>query len=305
MNQVFDAETRYAVRSALARQAYDRDTVQMANPDVAGFRWLVASHRGVFAVSETQTSKVLHGWYFGIERVEDHVYLFENCGLRDRTTDVGRVIRFRIVDGRLGQPTVLVKGLHNNCHQIRIIDGYLCLVDSANQAIRRYLPDGKLVDVRTPFPVAPPSDKSGLYLHINSIAQIDDRIAIMCHNGAAKPARPSQIAWFDKAWNLLATVPVAGHRCHDIVRDHQGRIWHCASAEGEIINSDGLRLRLSDESMTRALGFAGDYLIVGLTPFGPRQMRDTFNGRVVILGKDYTQVSAYDLSGSPNDLTIL
>lgn len=305
MSHAFDTAARRAIRSALARSAYERDIVQVANPDIADFGWLVASHRGMFAVSETRTSTVLHGWFFGIERVDDHLFVYENCGLRDRTTDLGRIVRYRISVGQLCEPKVLVKGLHNNCHQLRMIDGLLCIVDTANQAIRRYTPDGVLIDVRTPFPVAPPSDDSGAYRHINSIAKVHGRIAIMCHNGKAVPEKSSELAWLDADWQVTDIETVPGHHCHDIVPDGRGRIWHCASAEGDIVASDGTRVHLSDRLMTRALAISDDRIIAGLTTFGPRQLRDTLNGGVVILDGQFNRICHHDLDGSPTDLVAL
>lgn len=305
MTDHFDHATRRAVRSALARDAYGTGKVQIADPDIDGYAWLVASHRGLFAVSEDRSKTVVHGWFFGIEKVGDLIYLYENCGLRDRSTTMGRIVRYRIADGGLAEPTVLVTGLHNNCHQLRMIDGALCLVDTANQAIRRYTPQGVLLDVRTPFPVAPPSDRTGVYLHINSIARVDDRIAILRHNGKATPEKTSELAWLDNDWNVLSIEPVPGHHCHDIVRDGEGAVWHCASSEGEIMSSTGRRVRITDSLMTRALGFTAERVIVGVSTFGPRHLRDTLKGGVSILDREFGRVAHLDLDGSPTDLVAL
>ncbi|MBD3730895.1 MAG: hypothetical protein IE933_14440 [Sphingomonadales bacterium] len=305
MADPFDTDARRAIRSALARESYRTGSVPIADPQLAGYSWLFASHRGVFAVSETQAKTVLNGWFFGIERVDDTIYLFENCAMRDRSLQMGRIVRFRIVDGRLTDPSVLVTGLASNCHQVRMIDGALCVVDTGNQAIRRYTPEGALIDVLMPFPVAPPSDESGIYRHINSVARVGERIAIMCHNGKCVPEKQSELAWLDGDWNLLSFETIAGHHCHDIVADENGALWHCASAEGDLISSNGRRIHVTDRLMTRALAFSADRAIVGVTTFGPRQLRDTLNGGVAIFDREFRLISQIDLRGSPTDVVAL
>lgn len=305
MADPFDTPARRAIRSALARESYRTGTVEIADPQLAGFDWLFASHRGVFAVSDTQAKTVLNGWYFGIERVGDTIYLFENCAMRDRSLQLGRILRFRITDGRLVDPAVLVTGLDANCHQVRMIDGALCVVDTGNQAIRRYTPEGDLIDVRTPFPVAPPSDESGIYRHINSVARVGDRIAILCHNGKCVPDKQSELAWVDDDWNLLTTETIPGHHCHDIVPDGEGALWHCASAEGDLVSSRGQRIHVTDRLMTRALAFSHNRVVVGVTTFGPRQLRDTLNGGVAIFDREFRRINHIDLRGSPTDVVPL
>lgn len=301
MSEQFDLDTRRAIKAAVARDAYARGVVRIADPDLAGYDWLVATNRGVFAVSESATRLAVHGWFFGIHRDGDAIYLFENCAMRDRASPLGRLVRLRLAERRLVDPTVLATGLDANCHQVAMIDEALCVVDTANQAILRFTPQGVPIDVKRPFPAAPQTDTTGAYLHINSIAKIGARIAVLLHNGRAIPEKPSELAWLDADWREIARAPLAGHACHDIVGDEEGVLWHSGSRAGEIIASDGRIVKITDRLMTRGISITSERMIVGVTSFGPRQERDYLDGGVVILDKRFQVVATHDIAGCPAD----
>jgi hypothetical protein len=305
MEPVFDKDIRRAIRISLARESYAQGTVRIACGDLHGFWWLVTTHRGLFAASPDGIELVSHGWYFGIDRHENHIYLYENCGLRDRAANMGRIIRFEWDGRQLSDPRVLVTGLDGNAHQLKVIDGLLCLVDTANQRIQRFTLDGELVDCRTPLPVAPPTDTSGAYHHINCLAEVDGRIALMLHNGKAPSPRKSELVWLDRDWKVTARQVIDGYMCHDIVADGQGTLWHSASANGEVINDKGERLKLSESLMTRALAFCQNHLLVGLSSFGERQIRDGLAGEVVMIDGGGSQVARFDLPAGPADVVTL
>lgn len=305
MSGPFNLDTRRAIKMALARDAYERNLVRIAQPDVSNYAWLVASHRGVFAVAEGRVCTAIHGWFFGICRHADQFYLFENCGLRDRLSEIGRIVRIDLVDGQLLNPAVLVTGLHTNCHQVRVIDGLLCVVDTANQAIRRYTLAGDLIDVKHPFPVATPSDRSGAYLHLNGVAKVGERIALMLNNCKAVPEKQSELAWLNADWNLISTHSLPGHWCHDIVEDEQGGIWHCGSKAGEILVPDGRTVDVANELLTRGLAISEDRIIVGTSTFGGRGTRDSLPGGVVIFDRAFNRISALPLDGPPTDIAAL
>jgi hypothetical protein len=293
-----------AIRAALARDRYVRDEVRIADDDVQGYEWLVASHRGIFAVSHGHAKTVIHGWFFGICREGDTFFLFENCNARE-PEGMGRIVRLQLTGGRLRSPAVIAKGLHNNCHQVRVIDGCVCVVDTASQAIRRFDPDGRPIDVRRPFPPAPITSDRGDYLHINSIAKIGERIGLMLHNGKVKPDKKSQIAWLGDDWEVDEIETVEGYACHDIVADETGRLWHSASISGELVASDGTRVRITDELMTRGIAITHDAMIVGISSFGPRQIRDGLSGGVVILDRQLRRRSELALPAGPTDVVSL
>lgn len=305
MEPVFDKDIRRAIRVSLARESYAQGTVRIACGDLHGFWWLVTTHRGLFAASPNGIELVSHGWYFGIDRHGDHIYLYENCGLRDRAANLGRIVRFDWDGRQLTNPRVLVTGLDGNAHQLKVIDGLLCLVDTANQRIQRFTLEGEPVDSKTPLPVAPPTDTSGAYNHINCLAEVDGRIALMLHNGKAPSPRKSELVWLDRDWNVTARQFIDGYMCHDIVADGQGTLWHSASSSGEVINDKGERLKLSESLMTRALAFCQNHLLVGLSSFGTRQVRDGLAGEIVMIDPDGSQIARFDLPAGPADVVTL
>ncbi|HEX4847417.1 MAG TPA: hypothetical protein VFV30_04690 [Novosphingobium sp.] len=305
MEAAFDNDIRRAVRASLAREAYAKGKVRLTNPDLGDSWWLVTTHRGLYSASPDGIQLVSHGWYFGVDRHGDHIYLYENCGLRDRESHLGRIVRLHWDGRHLSDPAVLVTGLHGNAHQLKVIGGLLCLLDTANQRILRFTLDGAPVDTKTPLPPAPANDTSGAYHHINSIAEIGGRVAILLHNGKAPSPRKSELVWLDADWQVAGRGEIDGYMCHDIVADGDGTLWHCASASGELTGSNGERIKLSDSLMTRALSFCRDHLLVGLSSFGERQIRDGLSGEVLVLDRDRRVVAHHDVPAGPADVVAL
>lgn len=302
---MFDTNARRAIRTALARDGFVRDTVRLVDADLAGFDWLVATHRGLYAVSLGSTKLIVHGWFFGIRRHGENLYLFENCGLRMRSAPMGRLICLTVAAETIVAATVLAKGFHPNCHQLAVIDDTICLLDTAHQTILRFALDGTPRDTASPFPAAPINDTSGAYHHINAITEHGGRIAVLLHNGKARPERNSQLAWFDKAWNELERTELAGRMCHDIVADPEGLLWHCASLTGDIISADGARVPVIEGYMTRGLSFSDDMVMVGYSTFGPRKLRDGLRGGIVIMDRRFAKLAQHELDGPPADIAWL
>ena len=302
MANPFDVDARRAIRMAIALDCYENDKVRIVDPEISGHEWLVATHKGLFAVGHGLAKLLLHGWFFGICRHGDELFLFENCSLRDHSRTNGRIVRLQLMDGRLVNPAVLAKHLDANCHQLKVIDERLCLVDTANQAILRFTLYGGAVDTKTPFAIAPATDRSGAYLHINSIAQIGEKIAILLHNGKAIPEKCSELAWLDSGWNIVERVPLEGHCCHDILEDEYGVLWHSASMTGEIMTSEGRRVKVDAHRMTRGLAISATSLCVGVSGFGPRQNRDALPGAVVVFDRSLSRLSEIELGGPPADI---
>jgi hypothetical protein len=280
------------LRVALALHRYARDEVHVVHADLRDHDWLVTSSKGVFAVNDDGFTTVLAGWYFGICRYGDWLYLFENCGHRLRERPRGRLVRLALRDGRLSDPVVIARGLDCHCHQITVIDGLLHVVDTANQAILRFDLDGRPVDVLHPFDAAH-------YHHINAIAQIDGRIGVMLHNGRHEPPITSQIAWFDSDWRPIERQALLDTGCHDIIADGDGRLWYAASMSGELVASDGQRLLISSELMTRGIAFGPQRIIVGLSIFGPRERRDALRGMVALCDRAFQRIANIELPGAP------
>lgn len=290
---------------ALARAAYVHDRVRIANGDLTGFESLVASRQGLFAAaSDGRTSRVAWGSFFGIRRHADRIYVFEAGDRPSSPSAQGRIISLRLRDGCLDDPRVLARGLDNNCHQIAIIGEAICVVDTVNQQILRFTLEGESIDCKPVLRSAEYESDDFDYRHINSIALIRGRIALLLHNGGENRDRPSELAWLDQDWNIAARRVLPGQACHDIVADDQGRIWHCGSRAGEIINSDGLCVKVSP-LFTRGLGLSPMGFVVGYSQFGIRAERTRLAGGILFLDHDFAARADVPLDGAPTDLILL
>lgn len=289
---------RSQLRAALAMDRYTRDEVMIAHADLRDYDWLVTSSKGVLAVNATGFTTALFGWFFGICRYQDWLFLFENCGHRYRETPRGRLLRLTLRDNQLSDPVVIARGLDCHCHQIAVFDGMLHVVDTGAQAILRFDLDGQPIDIQRPF------EGEG-YHHINSISQIDGRIGVMLHNLRHEPPIKSEIAWFGTDWSPLARQQLVDSGCHDIVSDGDGRLWYSASMTGEIVASDGQRLVMSEEQMTRGIAFSPQHVMVGLSIFGPRERRGTLRGLVALCDRQFQRIADIELPGPPAAITAL
>ncbi|URW74895.1 hypothetical protein M9980_09995 [Sphingomonas donggukensis] len=293
------------IRAAMSAHAYATDTVRLADTDVRGFDCLVASRQGVFAVArDERVRRVAHGFFFGVRRHRDAIYLFEACDRPSEPSNRGRIVRLTLADGQLESPVVLVKGLDNQCHQVGVVDDALCVVDTRNQCVPRFTLDGAPIDVRHPIAPGTAGVGDACYRHMNGIAVIDGQVAVMLHNGLTGANRRSELVRLDPQWREVARETLDGHGCHDIVVDADGTVWHCGSLEGTLINSTGLKVKVSDR-MTRGLAIAPDAIIVGASSYGDRSVRDELDGEVVFLDRRLGVEARVVVPGAPTDLILL
>lgn len=293
-----------SIRAALAGRAYTADQLRLCDRDLRGFECLVASRQGLFAVNPDGAKRVAYGFYFGLREHDGSLFVFESCGVPASRSRRGRLLRLTLDAGIISDWRVIAKGLDNQCHQLAVIDGHICVVDTANQAILRFALDGTPVDVRHPFPAAGPALADGRYLHLNSIARVRSGTVLMLHNGAAVPRRQSELAWLDDDWRPIRRTPLAGYGCHDIIEDGQGVLWHSGSLDGEVLNSDGLAVRVTDR-MTRGLALGRRGLIVGTSMFGARAERADLPGSVIFLDAALRKLDEVELAAAPTDLLVL
>lgn len=293
-----------SIRAALAGQAYAADHVRICDPDLRGAECLAASRNGLFAVDRGGARRIAYGFFFGLRRHGDSLFVFEACDVPARETRRGRIVRLTLDAGRIVRAEVIARGLDNQCHQIAVIDGRICVVDTANQAILRFTLDGDPVDVQRPFPAAVRGDTDGRYHHINSIARVRGQVAILQHNGTSVPRRPSELAWLDDGWQVIRREALSGHCCHDILEDGEGGLWHCGSLAGEILSSTRPPVRVSDR-MTRGLAWGRHGLIVGTSLFGERHVRADLAGSVIFLDSALRRLDEVELPAAPTDLIAL
>ena len=287
-----------SISAALSRLAYDDDRVRLAERNLAGHDCLVASRQGLFAVGRAgRVTRIAFGAFFGLRRHGDALYAFEACDRPASPTQRGRILRLDVPGTHVTDVHVIAKGIDNQCHQLAIIDGLLCVVDTAHQAVLRYELDGTFLDRRTPLPLG----DGGTYHHVNSIAQVRGQVVLLLHNGAGTDRTPSELAWLDEDWAVERREPLAGYGCHDIVEDADGVVWCCGSMAGEVINSAGVRRKVT-ERMTRGLSVDREPLIVGASDFGARDVRDQLAGSVMFFNRRLERLGDVSLPAAPTDL---
>lgn len=285
-------------RLALARQAYESGRFRMVHDDLRGFDCLVASRQGLFACNRSEARLIAYGFVFGMAVHRGFLYLFEACDRPRHPTRLGRIVRLRCRDRRLSDPEILVTGLDNGCHQIAIIDDALCVLDTYNQLILRFTLVGEALGARAPFPIAPADDQTSAYVHMNSIRLVGDRIGVILHNGAARPRKPSELAWLDMDWRVVERRALAGHGCHDILPWADGETLHCGSLDGELIGPGARRIKIGD-GMTRGLAMNAGLIMIGTMPLLERASRDTATGGVVFLDHAFHRLAEIKIPGMP------
>ena len=286
---------------ALARAAYEAGTVRLASRDLGGYSHIVASRQGLFAIREDGFSLIAHGLFFGVTLAGPSIYVFEACDLPRFATRRGRIIRLIREGGRIVGTEVIATGLSNGCHQIDLIDGRLCVLDTYGQRVLRYGLDGTLDDILQPLPPARRDDWAGGYVHFNSLLAVGDHILLLLHNGGEATGRQSELAVLDRNWRLTDRHMLPGLGCHNIAVLEDGALLTCASLSGELIGPDGLRVKVSP-MMTRGLSVGRDTIAVGASTFSGRRSRHRTAGTVTFLDRAYGVRSVLDLPGAPTEI---
>lgn len=288
-------------RVALARKAYDAGTVRLADPNLAGFEHLVATRHGLFAVNRDQHRLVAYGLFYGLTVAGDTIYAFEACGEPREKTKQGRIVRFHIAGDAVVAADVFATGLDNGCHQIDFIHGRLCVIDTYNQQIVRFPAAGGAPEMLRPVPCGVDRDWAGGYVHLNSLIARGDEILLMLHNGAEKTGRDSEIGVFDREWRLIGREAVAGKGCHNFAILEDGMLLTCGSYAGELLGSDGLRVKVCD-LMTRGLSVDATQIVVGGSTFSERDLRDDAGGAIHFLDRDYRLQATLPLPAPPMEI---
>ncbi|MDB5711817.1 MAG: hypothetical protein JWL96_3887 [Sphingomonas bacterium] len=280
-----DAQARFM----LAGQAYERGEVRLVSRDLAGCEHLAATRHGLFAINPAAYRRIAHGLFYGVTILGDMIYVFEAGDRPRHRTNRGRIVRFRRDGDTIYAAEVIATGLDNGCHQIDVMHGELHVLDTYNQQIIVLSLDGAVRRVLHPLPLA--ADRSGAdYVHINSLLRCADDTLLLLHNGGRPDAPRSEVARFDGDWNLVVRTEVDGHGCHNIALLEDGTLLCCGSQAGELIGSNGVKVKLGD-MMTRGLSVGVGEILVGGSTFSPRDIRDEKGGTIYFLDRAYRLTS--------------
>lgn len=269
----------------LAGQAYERGEVRLVSRDLAGCEHLAATRHGLFAINALECRRIAHGLFYGIAILGDAIYAFEAGDRPRHRTNRGRIVRFRRDGDTICAAEVIATGLDNGCHQIDVMHGELHVLDTYNQQIVVLSPDGTMRRVLRPLPLAE-NRRDADYAHVNSLLQCGVDTLLLLHNGGRPDGPRSEVARFDGDWNLIERVEVDGHGCHNLALLEDGTLLCCGSQAGELIGSNGVRVKLGD-MMTRGLSVSGAEILVGGSTFSPRDIRDEKGGAIYFLERNY------------------
>ena len=292
------------VKIALAYAAYEMAALRIVERDLRGYTHLVASRQGLYAVDERRCVLVAHGFFFGITRRDDELFVFECCDLPRMVTRRGRIARLTLHDGLIEETCILAQGLDNGCHQIDFIDGRLHVLDTYNQALLRFAPGEQTFERLHPMPGRPADGWQKLdpaYHHVNSLLAVGDRRLLLLHNGAQHTRRHSRIALFDAAWRPLAQWKLNGLGCHGLALLEDGTVLTCGSMEGTLVSQNGLSIPVSD-SMTRGLAVDAESIVVGSSQLAEREGRLRNSGTVTFMDRAYKIRTVLDVPGAPTEI---
>lgn len=292
--------SRRVLGEALARRAYGERRVRLASRDLSGCEHLVSTRRGLFAVARDGHRLIAHGQFFGLTVEGNTLFAFEACDRPSAPTRLGRIVRLHRAGDQIVAADVFVDGLDNGCHQIDLIGDTLFVADTYRQHIVAIDPDGTAHEYQ-PIPLAAARDWESGYVHLNSlIASGDCRLALL-HNGAGHTGLCSEVAILDDGWRLIERRALAGSGCHGLAVLEDGTLLSCGSFAGELIGSNGLRVKVT-KLMTRGLSVGREAIVVGGSVFAERDVRDRSMGEVFFLDRNYQLLGTLAMPAPPTEI---
>jgi hypothetical protein len=282
------AQARSYLRPALIREA--RQLTQGA--PLAG-TYAIATKRGLFVLEDRVLTRVLHGDFYGVTRLGDVMFVFENCRRS------GRILGLHITsDLRVDDAWIVRRGLSPGCHQIDYVDGRLLVADTYNNRILAmdlqtgrtdaYYPLGSLADGR----------RSPNYAHMNSIYKHDDRFHVICHNESAKTGKPSELLVLTPDFEVVDRIELPSRSAHNIAA-YRGTLYHCDSLGNGLRAGD--RLIFVGDHFTRGLSISDDYIIVGGSEYARREERSKVPGYVYVL-RDGSLLTSFRVPGMVQEI---
>ena len=290
-------------RLLLAGEDYELDRVRVANRDLAGFTHIVTTRKGLFAVRQGEWKLLAYGQFYGIALRQHGVYVFQACNATYDPTARGRLVHFEREGDRLTSVRVIAKGLDNGVHQMDFVDGSLCVVDTYNQQVLRFHPDGEVLEPR--FPLAKLAERwSGKqqgYVHANSLLAVGNKILLLLHNQWRHTGECSEVLLCDLAWQPLERWTVPARSGHDLALLEEGTLLLCDSESGDLIGTDDFRVHVSPY-LTRGLAVGEDSIVVGASRLANRETRERVTGTITFLNRSYVIESVLELPAAPMDI---
>ncbi|WP_082974139.1 VOC family protein [Mycobacterium sp. E740] len=308
------------------RLQYRLGRIPIRTRDLTGYTHLVASREGLYAVNGRQWTKIISGVFFGVTVKDGCIYCYQahdiyDTGillsriqlrgkpLRVRGKLLGRVIKLELDGNRIRRESVVVTGLHTNCHQMDFIGDKLHIIDTFCQKIQRFDSSFELEEEFFPLGSEFASHKSGPdryivpgrnYVHINSIVAEQGSVYLLLHNGLSS-GKHSELIQTDENFEVKNRFTVPGAGCHNVVFLEDGEWLMCDSRGGNLINRHGVVVHVG-ELLTRGLSVDKDTVVVGESGYATRLGRRYVPGNVHFFDRNYQRLSSLRLPAAPTDI---
>ncbi len=308
------------------RFVYRMGLIPIRSRDLTGYTHLVASREGLYAVDGQRWAKIMGGVFFGVTIKDGSIYCYQAHDIYDtgillsriqlrgkpirlRGKLLGRVIKLELDGHRIRRASVVVKGLHTNCHQMDFIGDKLHIIDTFCQKIQRFNSDFELDGEFYPLGAEFASHKSGPdryivpgqnYVHINSIVAEQGCVYLLLQNGLSS-GKYSELLQTDENFEVKNRFTVPGAGCHNVVFLEDGEWLMCDSRGGNLINRHGVVVHVG-ELLTRGLSVDRDTVVVGESGYATRLGRRYVPGNVHFFDRNYNHLSSLRLPAAPTDI---
>jgi hypothetical protein len=293
--------------------------VPIRTRDLTGYTHLVTSREGLYAVNGQHWVKVMDGVFFGLTLKDGCVYCYQAHDIYDPGFGLGpiqlqgklrgRIIKLELEDSHIRRQSVVIKGLHTNCHQIDFIGDKLHVIDTFCQKLLRFNSafelEGEFYPLGSEFAFYKTGPKRSIragsnYVHINSIVAQNGSIYLLLHNGLSGD-KHSEVVQTDYDFKVKERFTVPGAGCHNIVFLENGELLICDSRGGNLINRDGVVVHVG-ELLTRGLSVDKETVVVGDSGYSTRVGRRYVPGSVHFYDRDYNHLSSLRLPAAPTDI---
>ncbi|KUI46682.1 hypothetical protein AU198_03715 [Mycobacterium sp. GA-1199] len=308
------------------RLVYRSSLVPVRNRDLTGYTHVVASREGLYAVNERQWMKIMGGVFFGVTIKDGCIYCYQAHDIYDtgillnriqfrgkplqlRGRLHGRVIKLEIEGNRIHRESVVIRGLHTNCHQMDFIGDKLHIIDTFCQKILRFNEAFELEEEFFPLGSEFAGYKTGpnryivpggKYAHINSIVAEQGSIYLLLQNGLSN-GKFSELVQTDENFEMKNRFTVPGAGCHNVVFLEDGEWLVCDSRGGNLVNRHGVVTHVG-ELLTRGLSVDKDTVVVGESGYATRLGRRYVPGNVHFFDRSYNRLSSLRLPAAPTDI---
>lgn len=308
------------------RLVYRLGLIRVRNRDLAGYTHVVASREGLYAVNGREWMKIMGGVFFGVTIKNGSIYCYQAHDIYDtgillsriqlrgkplklRGKLLGRIIKLEVENNRIRSESVVVEGLHTNCHQMDFIGEKLHVIDTFCQRILRFNEDFELEEEFYPLGDEFANYKTGpdryivpggKYVHINSIVAEQGSIYLLLQNGLAN-GKFSELVQTDENFEVKNKFTVPGAGCHNVVFLEDGEWLVCDSRGGNLVNRHGVVVHVG-ELLTRGLSVDKEVVVVGESGYATRLGRRYVPGNVHFFDRSYNRLSSLRLPAAPTDI---